>query len=115
MKRYKGNHLGGPDKKDIFSFVGKKGEVYQVGFIPADGFNAHVNFVAFDEYKEQLSARGFAPSQGGRSEQFTLPEDGTYYVQFELPYTEEKVGGYTLELKKIEQAAPAPATEPAQP
>src|SRR5690606_13605563 len=103
--RYTVNYIGGADKKDTFSFVAKKGEKYQVGYIPGDDLLASIQLNVTDEYKAKIASKTFSTSQGGRTDQFTIPEDGAYYIQLQTSYPVAVSGQYTLELRKIAGAS----------
>ncbi|MBL7662001.1 VWA domain-containing protein [bacterium] len=104
-KRYKTNHLGGPDNSDTFSFNAKAGEQYFVGFIPGKETTGFFRVEVFDDYKQKVLEKSFGSGSGGKSDTFTIPSDGTYFVEYKLSYPEQAVQDYTLEVKSVTQTS----------
>lgn len=112
-KRYKSNHLGGPDQKDVFSFEARPGNKYQIGYIPTDGFSATVQMRVFDEYKSPVTDGVFRPTEGGKLPPFEVAEAGVYFLELSLPYGEQIVGEFLLELKQLPVESPTQQPTPA--
>lgn len=105
--RYDTNYFGGSDQVDLFTFDAKKGESYFVGIIPEDNHNPFFNVSVTDEYKQKIFSKMASPGSGIKTDAFVIPEDGTYILRIENQRgNDEPTMKYTLDLKKIEPAAP---------
>ena len=108
VQRYPKNYLGSADTVDVFSFTAKKGEVYFIGLIPNEEISSYFKLNVYDAYKQRLLTQSSGSNQGLKSRSFTIPEDGTYFIELGFGTSQRRLASYTIELKR------ATATPPSQ-
>ena len=99
MKRYEVNHLGGGDKKDLYSFDGVPGSDYFIGIIPQEEFRAQYRVKVFDEFKQVVASGNSKHNEGLKLKEFRVPDQGRYFISIEANHPKGSVP-YTLILRE---------------
>ena len=113
--RYENNYLGGLDDKDVFSFAAKKGEVYFVGLIPNEESGSSFVVTVYDNYKQKVFSKTSGINEGLKSKEFTIPDDGVYYLEVILGNQLKHPVSYALELNQTGSRPQAPPKATSQP
>lgn len=93
---------GQGDRQDWFKLTAKKGEKYQLTFVPDEGASPRIDFDVFDSLKIKIRSerRGGDPGQGMEG-MFTVPADGDVFIK--VQYESGDVGAnYAVSLKIVE-------------
>jgi len=113
--------ISGSDSVDYYSFAARKGEKYSLGMLPEEDPNGGMlsgsySIAVENGFKEELFSIRGRPGSGIRPQQFSVPEDGQYYVKFFRPFGREKgVKPYRLIFKLALPAAPPVGQEDSGP
>lgn len=106
LKRYEGNYLGDADREDMYRFSARQGDQLFVGIIPAAEFDTYFTIRITDDYKQPVFSASSSSNAGIKSNPFTIPADGTYYLKIGLGGSGGKPVDYTFELMPAVVAKP---------
>ena len=109
--RYDSNWFTMQDDRDVYSFDGKKGEVYQIAVIREAGSTDNINLTVHSEMGDQIVRKFGSSGNPAKSDNFTLPEDGKYYISA-WACCGNDVKKYSLVIKKVD--ASLISSEPAE-